>query len=92
MQRAERIVLVSAGTLAGAWYGGEWVAPILGVTLLICGAASSATALNRWAAAHRALARQQAELASPATEAAVVGAVRTPAHAGYKASSAITGA
>jgi phosphatidylglycerophosphate synthase len=88
MQRAERIVLVSVGTLAGAWYGDGWTAPILGATMLLCGAASTATAFNRWVAAHRALARRQAELAMPA----VVETARAPAHAAYKASSAITGA
>jgi phosphatidylglycerophosphate synthase len=62
MQRAERIVLVVAGTLIAAWYGGDpetasLVEPILGVTMLICGVASTATALGRWLVAYRALAR-----------------------------------
>jgi len=59
MQRAERIVLVSAGTLVAAAVGGDLVAPILGVTMLVCGTAASGTALNRWIAAHRALALRQ---------------------------------
>jgi phosphatidylglycerophosphate synthase len=49
MQRAERIVLVASGTLVAAWYGGDvetasLIEPILGVTLLICGLASTGTA------------------------------------------------
>jgi phosphatidylglycerophosphate synthase len=63
MQRAERIVLVCGGTLAAAWYGADEpaaVAPILGVTMLACGAAATATALHRWRVAHRELARRDA--------------------------------
>ena len=56
MQRAERIVLVSGGTLIAAWYGDP--VPILGVTLATCGVASIATALHRWLVASRALARR----------------------------------
>jgi phosphatidylglycerophosphate synthase len=92
MQRAERIVLVAGGTLIAAWQGEELAAAILGGTMMLCAVASSATALNRWVAAHRALAHQQAELATPIAEPVAVGPARTPARAGYKASSAITGA
>jgi phosphatidylglycerophosphate synthase len=92
MQRAERIVLVAGGTLIAAWYGGALIAPILGGTMVLCAVASTATALNRWVAAHRALAHQQAELAAPVAEPATLGQARAPARAGYKASSAITGA
>ena len=67
MQRAERIVLVALGTLVATWYGFEGsphVAPILGVTMLICGGASIATAINRWYVAYMALVRrEQAALA-----------------------------
>jgi CDP-diacylglycerol--glycerol-3-phosphate 3-phosphatidyltransferase len=61
MQRAERIVLVASGSLIAAWYGADAdssgaVEPILGVTMAICGVASTATALGRWIAAYRALA------------------------------------
>ena len=73
MQRAERIVLVTGGTLLAAWCGGDadtasLVEPILGVTMLICGAASTATAISRWVVAYRELvrryeARTQAEAA-----------------------------
>jgi CDP-diacylglycerol--glycerol-3-phosphate 3-phosphatidyltransferase len=57
MQRAERMVLVAAGTLVAAWFGSdpELVAPILGITMLACGVASTATAINRWIVAYRAL-------------------------------------
>lgn len=63
MQRAERIVLVAGGTLIAAWYGGDLdtislVEPILGVTMLICGVASTATAVNRWVVAYRELTRR----------------------------------
>ena len=73
MQRAERIVLVAGGTLIAAWYGGDLetaylVEPILGVTMLICGVASTGTAISRWIVAYRELvrryeARTQAEAA-----------------------------
>jgi phosphatidylglycerophosphate synthase len=72
MQRAERIVLVASGTLVAAWYGGDaetvsLIEPIIGVTMLICGLASTVTAINRWVIAYRELARRyehriQAEL------------------------------
>jgi phosphatidylglycerophosphate synthase len=63
MQRAERIVLVAGGTLIAAWYGGDLdtsslVEPILGVTMLICGVASTGTAVNRWVVAYRELTRR----------------------------------
>lgn len=61
MQRAERIVLVSGGTLLAAWYGGDAAAPILGSTMLICALTASATAVNRWAVAYRELALREAE-------------------------------
>jgi phosphatidylinositol phosphate synthase len=65
MQRAERIVLVAGGTLVAAWYGAELdtaalAAPIIGVTMLLCGAAASATAIHRWIIGYRALARRAA--------------------------------
>ena len=76
MQRAERIVLVAGGTLIAAWYGGDLdttslVEPIIGVTMLICGVASTVTAVNRWVIAYRELvrragARTQPELIAPA--------------------------
>jgi phosphatidylglycerophosphate synthase len=71
MQRAERIVLVAGGTLIAAWYGGELataslVVPIMGATMLICGVASTGTAVSRWVIGYRELIkRNQAE---PKTE------------------------
>jgi CDP-diacylglycerol--glycerol-3-phosphate 3-phosphatidyltransferase len=65
MQRAERMVLVAAGTLIAAWFGTsdpELVPPILGVTMLACGLASTATAINRWIIAYRALAKPAAAM------------------------------
>lgn len=63
MQRAERIVLVAGGTLIAAWYGNDLdtaslVGPIIGVTMLICGVASTGTAISRWVVAYRELARR----------------------------------
>jgi len=65
MQRAERVVLVSAGTLLAAWYGAEpddadLIVPIVGGTLLACGVASIATAIGRWVLAYRVLSRRVA--------------------------------
>jgi hypothetical protein len=56
-------VLVAGGTLIAAWCGGDLsttslVEPILGVTMLICGVGSTATAVNRWVVAYRELARR----------------------------------
>lgn len=61
MQRAERIVLVTGGTLLAAWYGGTAVAPILGSTMLICTLTTAATAINRWIVAFRELSKREAE-------------------------------
>lgn len=72
MQRAERIVLVAAGTLIAAWIGGDAVAPIVSATMLLCAVAASATALGRAVAAYRLLAR---EVAPPARAAEVVAPV-----------------
>jgi len=64
MQRAERIVLVAGGTLLAAYYGTEdaaLVPTILGITLLACGIASTATAIHRWIVAYRELAARSAQ-------------------------------
>jgi phosphatidylglycerophosphate synthase len=63
MQRAERIVLVAGGSLIAAWCGADADAParvdrILGITMLVCGVGSTATALSRWIVAYRELARR----------------------------------
>jgi phosphatidylglycerophosphate synthase len=91
MQRAERIMLVAGGTLIAAWYGGDpesasAVEPILGVTMLICGVASTATAINRWVMAYRELVRrhevraQSEPIASSIGASAVPSRVLMPAH------------
>ncbi len=64
MQRAERIVLVSAGALVGAWFAAaadtsHHAATALGGALLATGAASTFTALGRWLEGYRALAAQE---------------------------------
>jgi CDP-diacylglycerol---glycerol-3-phosphate 3-phosphatidyltransferase len=62
MQRAERILLVVGGTFSAVLYGSiEAAAPIIGTTMLICAATSTATAINRWVLAFRILARREAE-------------------------------
>jgi phosphatidylglycerophosphate synthase len=61
MQRAERILLVTGGTMIAAWYGGSAVVPILGSTMLICALASGATAINRWIIAFRELSKREVE-------------------------------
>jgi phosphatidylglycerophosphate synthase len=63
MQRAERIAVVAAGSLVAAWCGGDadtagLVAPVLGVTMAVCGVAATATAISRWVIAYRALVRR----------------------------------
>jgi phosphatidylglycerophosphate synthase len=73
MQRAERIVLVSGGTLVAAWYAANpdsvsAATPIIGVTMLVCAVTSTATALNRWLVAFRKLAAREAEVVVEATE------------------------
>lgn len=70
MQRAERILLVTSGSLCAAWFAADpataWVsAPILGGTMVVCGVASTATALSRWVIAFRELARRAAAAAAP---------------------------
>lgn len=78
MQRAERIALVTCGSLIAAWCGAggdaeaaALVDRILGVTMLICGVASTATAISRWITAYRELARRHGLGSSP--DAAVPG-------------------
>jgi len=62
MQRAERIVLVTGGTFGAVLYGSvEATGPIIGITMLICAATSTATAINRWIHAFRELAKREAE-------------------------------
>ncbi len=65
MQRAERIVLVTGGTLIAAWYGEPSAASILGSTMLICTLASSATAVNRWVVGFRELKEIEAREVAP---------------------------
>lgn len=65
MQRAERVTLVAAGSLAAAWCAADveeaWLAqPILGGTMVVCAVASTATAVNRWIVAFRELTRREA--------------------------------
>jgi CDP-diacylglycerol---glycerol-3-phosphate 3-phosphatidyltransferase len=62
MQRAERILLVVGGTFGAVLYGSVEAAPaIIGITMLITAATSTATAINRWVVAFRELAKREAE-------------------------------
>jgi CDP-diacylglycerol--glycerol-3-phosphate 3-phosphatidyltransferase len=76
MQRAERMVLVSLGTLIAAWFAAvgdfETATPILGVTLGLCALTSTLTAMSRWLLAYRVLAaraekKRAVPVAPPAT-------------------------
>ncbi|TMQ06485.1 MAG: CDP-alcohol phosphatidyltransferase family protein [Deltaproteobacteria bacterium] len=96
MQRAERIALVASGSLLAAWCGGDadtatLVAPILGITMSICGVASTATAISRWVVAYRELVRRSQRRApeaiasmlappSPAPPSVVPSRVLLPSH------------
>jgi phosphatidylglycerophosphate synthase len=60
MQRAERIVLVSIGTLIAAWMAAapetaQYAAPAAGISLAVCGVLSAWTAMGRWVEGYRAL-------------------------------------
>ncbi len=64
MQRAERIVLVTGGTLFAAWYGAapdaaSTVVPIVGGTLALCALTSGVTAVSRFVTAYRLLAQRR---------------------------------
>lgn len=68
MQRAERIVLVSLGTLVAAWLeaapsSDAWGEPALGIALSTVGVASVVTAVGRWIRGYRELAAR-ADVAS----------------------------
>ena len=60
MQRAERVALVSIGTIVAAWLAQApttltYAKASLGWSLLVCGAAASITAVGRWLEGYRAL-------------------------------------
>jgi phosphatidylglycerophosphate synthase len=60
MQRAERIALVSVGTLITAWFNAgsataEYGPHVIGVALMITGVGSTVTALGRWHQGYRML-------------------------------------
>ncbi len=69
MQRAERVLLTTSGTLLAGWFGADpahadKVVPILGVVMTISALAASGTALNRWLVAYRELSRIDAKAAA----------------------------
>jgi phosphatidylglycerophosphate synthase len=68
MQRAERIALVSIGTLITAWFHAardtqEYGIHVIGVSLLIVGVGSTGTAVSRWFQGYRLL-KEKEEAAS----------------------------
>ncbi len=70
MQRAERTVLVTGGTLFAAWYGAapdaaSSVVPIVGGTLALCALTSSVTAVSRFVRAYRVLVQRRAPVLAP---------------------------
>lgn len=86
MQRAERIVLVTGGTLIAAWFGAApetayLVSPILGITMSICALASTGTALSRWVGAMRELSHRDDNAAVVETVAPIADSDPNPAPA-----------
>lgn len=84
MQRAERIVLVTAGSLLGAWVAADastaWLAaPVVGTMMALLALGSTATAVSRWISAFRTLARRDAEIAPRARPIAAPAAPPAPA-------------
>jgi len=60
MQRAERIALVSVGTLVTAWFDAvretaEFGIQVIGVALVLCGVLASVTAIGRWIRGYKML-------------------------------------
>lgn len=75
MQRAERIALVSVGTLLTAWFDAasdtaEYGPHVIGVALLLTGVGSSATAIGRWYRGYKILKEREQTAAQAAEEAA----------------------
>ena len=73
MQRAERIALVSIGTLITAWFNAardteEYGIHVIGVSMLIVGVGSVATAISRWVEGYRILReREEGRSSTPET-------------------------
>jgi len=57
MQRAERILLITLGSLVAAWFSGAAI-EIVGVVMALCAVSCTMTAATRWLAAYRELARR----------------------------------
>ncbi len=76
MQRAERMVLVSMGTLIAAWFAAspataQYSAPAAGIGLSICGVLSAWTAVGRWIEGYRTLVAKEPGAERRAEEAEV---------------------
>jgi hypothetical protein len=61
MQRAERVLLIALGSLVAAWFSSAAI-EIIGVVMAICGVSCTATAVTRWLAAYRELAKGDAAI------------------------------
>ncbi|MDQ3340976.1 MAG: CDP-alcohol phosphatidyltransferase family protein [Myxococcota bacterium] len=57
MQRAERILMITLGSLVAAWFSGAAV-EIIGVVMTLCAVSCTSTAITRLASAYRTLAAQ----------------------------------
>lgn len=84
MQRAERVLVVSFGTMIGAWFATDaaqagYAPAALGTSLVICGGLASITALGRWLEGYRELARREAQTVTPIRERAPEVVVPPPA-------------
>jgi phosphatidylglycerophosphate synthase len=83
MQRAERIALVSIGTLITAWFNAardtqEYGIHVIGVALLIVGVGSTATAVSRWVQGYRMLREKEEQTRSqPRASESTAGAIRS---------------
>jgi len=64
MQRAERILLITLGSLIAAWFSGASI-EIIGVVMTICAVSCTATAITRGVDAYRQLSRLGAITALP---------------------------
>ena len=66
MQRAERVCLVSIGTLVTAWFDAvkataDFGIPVIGVALVLTGVLASGTAMRRWIRGYKMLAAEDAQ-------------------------------
>jgi phosphatidylglycerophosphate synthase len=61
MQRAERILMITLGSLVAAWFSGAAI-EIIGVVMALCAVSCTSTAITRLVLAYRTLAAQDIEM------------------------------